>query len=80
MAAGTEQPFHAELTTMDLLLKERGWDRSKFCQTWGKGSRCGKSVNVRPSKSKAAEPEEPPTQAKTLNSLQGSRHKHAALG
>lgn len=40
MAAVTEQPSHAELTTMDLLLKERGWDQSKFCQTWGKGSRC----------------------------------------
>lgn len=27
--------FHT-LTIMDLLLKERGWDQSKFCQT-GKG-------------------------------------------
>ena len=33
MAAVTEQPSHVELTTMDLLLKERGWDQSKFCQT-----------------------------------------------
>lgn len=40
MAAVREQPWHAELTKMDLLLKERGWARSEFCQTWGKGSRC----------------------------------------
>lgn len=29
-----------ELTKMDLLLKERGWDQSKFCQIWGEESRC----------------------------------------
>lgn len=32
----TQQPSHAELTTMDLLLKERGWDQSKVCQTRGR--------------------------------------------
>lgn len=32
MAAVREQPSHAELTTMDLLLKVRSCDQSNFCQ------------------------------------------------
>lgn len=30
--------MHAQLTKMDLLLKARGWDQSKFCQIRGKES------------------------------------------
>lgn len=39
-AHGSCECTHAELTKMDLLLKERGWDQSKFCQIWGKESKC----------------------------------------
>lgn len=46
MDAVTEQPIHAELTTMDLLLKERGLDQSKFCQTRGREESRGGTVLV----------------------------------